>query len=319
VRFAGLQRDIAQPYSTVSSERLHEVLMREAESNPNLDVRLATKVSRVVPEQVEIAGDETLQASVVVDARGPEHAPDSSVIGFQKFLGVEYEVEPASNLTNPLLMDAIVEQTDGYRFFYVLPLAADRVLVEDTYYSDTPELDVERLRGTVADYARSQSLRVSRVLREEVGVLPLPAHIEHARPVDRRHLVAGYAGGWFHPTTGYSFPPALRLAQQIANSEPETLESNVGRLLSETVRQQKYCVLLNRLLFDGFDPSKRAPVFERFYRMPLSTIVHFYALQMSAGDRARLLCGKPPPGINPMRAFSRFARRRQTGAQGGTA
>jgi lycopene beta-cyclase len=109
------------------------------------------------------------------------------------------------------------------------------------------------------------------------------------------------------------------LAQQIAISDLGALESNVQRLLNDTVRQQKYCVLLNRLLFDGFDPSRRAPVFERFYRMPLSTIVHFYALQLSASDRARLLCGKPPPGINPMRAFSRLARGKKSGAQGGRA
>ena len=43
-------------------------------------------------------------------------------------------------------MDATVPQVDGYRFFYVLPLAPDRLLVEDTYFSDSTHLDVAQLR-----------------------------------------------------------------------------------------------------------------------------------------------------------------------------
>lgn len=316
VRFAGLQRGIPQAYSSVTSERLHDVLVNEAASNGNLQLKLGQSVTRIAPGEVETASGEAWRAPVVIDARGPKQTEDSSTIGYQKFLGVEFEVDPASNPAEPLLMDATVEQIDGYRFFYVLPLQPGRVLIEDTYYSDTPELDLARLRESTRNYALASGIAVSRVVREEVGVLPLPGRVAAPAPVDRRHLVAGYAGGWFHPTTGYSFPPALRLARLIATTAPEALESSVQRLLAETLRQQRYCVLLNRLLFDGFDQSMRAPIFERFYRMPFSTIVHFYALQLSAADRLRLLCGKPPPGLNPKRAFSRLTTHRRSAPQG---
>jgi|GEM_PF-15092 len=317
VCFPGLQREVSQPYSSVSSERLHEVLSSEAESNPNLTLQLGKRVTRIAPGNVETAEGDTWQAPVVVDARGPEHTADSQVLGYQKFVGIEYQVEPASNLVDPLLMDATVEQTDGYRFFYLLPLAPDRLLIEDTYYSDTPDLDPAQLREGIADYARARGIVAARALREEIGVLPLPGRVSNPPPVDRRHLVGGYGGGWFHPTTGYSFPPALRLAQRIATSELDALEPRVRHLQAEVLRQQRYCVLLNRLLFDGFEPEKRTPIFERFYRMPLSTIVHFYALQLTTGDRVRLLCGKPPPGLNPRRALSRLASHGRPGRQGG--
>ena len=38
---------------------------------------------------------------------------------------------------------------------------------------------------------------------------------------------------------------------------------------------------------------------ERFYReMPEDTIRRFYALDMTVGDRARLLLGRPPRGFS---------------------
>ena len=73
-----------------------------------------------------------------------------------------------------MLMDATVEQRDGFRFMYVLPLAADRVLVEDTYFSDGIELDAAASRGAIADYVAARGWTVAAVDREETGVLPLP-------------------------------------------------------------------------------------------------------------------------------------------------
>ena len=39
-----------------------------------------------------------------------------------------------------------VDQADGYRFVYCLPFSPTELFVEDTYYSDTPDLDRRRAR-----------------------------------------------------------------------------------------------------------------------------------------------------------------------------
>ena len=82
-----------------------------------------------------------IEGTLVVDARGPEAVPDLSGRGYQKFLGLEVRLREATTVTRPLIMDATVAQLDGFRFVYSLPLAADRMLIEDTYYSDSPALD----------------------------------------------------------------------------------------------------------------------------------------------------------------------------------
>ena len=71
-------------------------------------------------------------------------------------------------------MDATVPQADGFRFVYVLPLAEDRVLVEDTYFSDTDLLEREALRERALAYAQEKGL--SPVLgRPRGGGRPAPA------------------------------------------------------------------------------------------------------------------------------------------------
>jgi lycopene beta-cyclase len=197
-----------------------------------------------------------------------------------------------------MLMDACVRQTDGYRFFYVLPLDERRLLVEDTYFSDTPQLDAPALREGVLAYAAGKGCKIADIVREEQGVLPLPTRGPLAEAT-ASPISAGYAGGWFHPATGYSFPVALRLALHIARAtQADLFGERWERLIAQHRSQFRFACLLNRMLFGAFHPERRFTALERFYRLPEETIHRFYALAMTRGDRLRLLCGRPPRGLS---------------------
>ena len=70
-------------------------------------------------------------------------------------------------------MDATVEQLDGYRFVYLLPFDAETLFVEDTYYSDTPEIDADAMRQRIDTWLNARAITVETVAREETGVLPV--------------------------------------------------------------------------------------------------------------------------------------------------
>jgi lycopene beta-cyclase len=213
-------------------------------------------------------------------------------------VGLELQLSQPSPRAVPLLMDARVPQRDGYRFFYVLPFSADRVLIEDTYFSASPELDVFDLTCRILEYAEQNGYAAARVLRRETGVLPLPFD-EAQLPESSGMLVAGYRGGFFHPTTGYSFPLAARVAELVAETSPRELVSRAWpELLTEHRRQFRFCLLLNRLLYGAFAPEDRHHVIERFYRLPEPVLGRFYAMTMTARDRARVFCDKPPRGFS---------------------
>jgi len=299
VAFPAHARRLESPYACVTSDRLAAVV-GDALAVDGSELCLRTSAVEVGSDRVVVRDAEGQQrevrARVVIDARGPD-ASAQSACGWQKFVGQELVLDAPHGLDRPMLMDATVAQLDGFRFVYVLPLAADRLLVEDTYFSDRAYLDVGELRERIAAYVNARGFRVASVAREEVGVLPLPWRSDP--PSTTRPLVGGYGGGWFHPVTGYSFPIASRLAALIASLPPDQL---FGAALEEHARvharQQRFALRLNRMLFHWFAPADRYRVLERFYRLSAEMVTRFYALELTAMDRARILLGRPPRGLS---------------------
>jgi len=63
-------------------------------------------------------------------------------------------------------------------------------------------------------------------------------------------------------------------------------------------RQVRFALRLNRMVFRWFRGEQRYRVLERFYRLPAPVIRRFYALELTALDRARILFGRPPRGLS---------------------
>ncbi len=227
-------------------------------------------------------------------------------------------------------MDATVAQTDGYRFVYTLPLETTRLLIEDTYYSDGNDLSGDALRARINDYARSQGWTIAEVIREERGVLPI------ILGGDRESLVTsadcaprvGLAAALVHPTTGYSLPDAVRVADLIAERLAKT-----GELLSSDVREavhgysrsswhhRRYYRFLNRMLFLAAKPAERQNILARFYLLEQALIERFYKAAILPRDKVRIffhMLMKPPIPVSSALAClpeaSAHRRRRRRGA-----
>jgi lycopene beta-cyclase len=294
VLFPTLRRRIDVPYAAITSERLDAVVRGRLG-----EAVLLGRAARVVEAtRVVLEDGEELRADIVIEARGPGQGPEGGC-GYQKFLGVELALARPHGLSLPILMDATVAQIDGYRFVYVLPLAPDRLLVEDTYFSDGAALDRPALRQRALAYARSRGFAGAEVVREEEGVLPMPWRGDGLPRPTGGPVAAGYQGGWFHPATGYSFPIAARLAALVGAVERERLLGGaLDRLAASVRRQAAFARQLNRLLFRWCAPGERWQVLERFYRLPEELIRRFYALEMAPRDMARILIGRPPRGLS---------------------
>lgn len=307
VRFPRLQRSFESEYASVDAERLQDVVTDAFASRAGSRIFTGAAATAVRGDEVFLADGTSLRGNLVVDARGPG-ALDAPC-GYQKFVGLELGLRKPSPITRPVLMDASVAQTDGFRFFYVLPFAPDRVLVEDTYYSDTRDLDAASLRAGILLYAEQAGLDVESVLREEQGQLPLPLAWPYVASASSP-LVAGFAGGFFHPTTGYSFPVAVRVARHVAAHLHRDVFGAEWRALHEDhARQVRFALMLNRLLFGATPPHHRRDVLERFHKLPEATVRRFYALETTWADRARIIVGRPPRGVSLSAAFTELTRR----------
>lgn len=299
VRFRNLERNLASGYASLTSHSVAEAI----EQLGMVAVRSNTPVASLAPDHVTLADGTLLQASCVIDCRG-HRATEAMVLGYQKFFGLEVELGQAHGLACPMIMDATVDQHDGYRFMYLLPLSQTRVLIEDTRYSDGPGLDDVALEQDILAYASARGWSVQRIYRTERGVLPIAlAHdfegFWSELPSDIPQ--AGMRAGLFHPTTGYSLPDAVRLANVIADRWPSN-SSDLARAIRQHAaaqhRKQWFYRLLNRMLFLAAEPDRRHLVLERFYKLPTPLIERFYAGRTSALDMLRILIGKPPVPIH---------------------
>lgn len=304
VRFPGLARRLRSGYASLDADSLGAALR----GLPTV-TRLQARVADLDGHGVTLADGRRIAAGLTIDARGFGRHP-AVEIRFQKFLGQELSLASPHGLTRPVIMDATVPQRDGYRFFYLLPFDATRLLIEDTYYSDAAHLPADRQRADIADYAAARGWRIARVMREESGVLPIALRLDAAAfwksmPADVPAI--GLRALRFHPLTGYSLPHAVRSADLIARhwqQGPRVLARLIGRESLADARAQGFYRLLARMLFEAAAPDERRRVMERFYSLPEPLIERLYAGRSAWADKARILTGRPPvPVVKALRCL----------------
>lgn len=299
VAFPAYKRVLNTGYASVTGERL-DAEVRAVLSDDRL--HLGRPIVAITPTSVTLADQTVLHAGAVIDGRGA--APSRHLdLRWQKFLGQQVEVAEPHDLTRPIVMDARVTQADGYRFVYVLPFGPRELLIEDTYYSDGPALDDAALRQSIADYAAAKGWAIERVIREERGVLPIALGGDIGAFWDDGDAGVprvGMRAAMFHPTTGYSFPDAVRVADHISRLkklDAKTLHADLRRYSEATWKRRGFYRLLNRMLFVAAEPDQRYKVLERFYRLNEGLVARFYAGQSDFADKARILIGRPPVPI----------------------
>jgi len=287
-------RALTGGYASIASPDFARTI--EAALGPLL--RTGVLVDDVTPTSVRLRGGETLHARAVIDGRGIRGSRHLA-LGYQTFLGQEVRLHAPHGLTQPVIMDASVAQQGGYRFVYLLPFGPDRVLIEDTHYVDSAAWEPERLRANIAAYAAGRGWQIRDVLREEQGSLPIVLAGDFDRFWDELggHPCVGLRAGLFHPTTGYSLPHAVRLAERIAVLPDFTAPSVFAAIRDEAHgewQRQGFFRMLNRMLFLAGSADNRWRVMQRFYRLAAPLIARFYAGRLTLLDKARLLTGKPP-------------------------
>ena len=295
IRFPSHQRVLATGYNAMTSDRLHDAIM----AHDRLEVMLSSPVSEVGPESVELTTGEKVNARCVIDGRGAIQT-DALALGYQKFVGLEVELTKPHGTTRPVIMDATVPQQDGYRFVYTLPFSPTRILIEDTYYSDGPELDIDLLANRARDYAKSKGWEIAELVRQEHGILPITiaGDIEQFwQEKQTASATSGMRACLFHPTTGYSLPDAVLLAQKVASAssfETHSIDALIRRHSIRCWQQRSFFRMLNRMLFLAAKGDERRAILERFYTLPAGLIERFYAARINSGDKARILLGRPP-------------------------
>lgn len=308
VRFPRHARTLNVGYGSSNSDMLARAV---ADAVPADRILTGVPVVALDAHSVTLADQRVISAGAVIDGRGQKKT-GALDLRWQKFLGQEVELAEDHGLAGPIIMDATVPQHDGYRFVYTLPYGPRHVLIEDTYFSDGRDLAPDLLRQHIADYALAQGWTITRVVREEAGILPLAiggdisAFLDEGAPGVAR---VGLAAGLFHPVTGYSFPDAVRMADMVA-SLPSFDAATIHRACRDhAVRvwnSRGMYRILNRMLFLAAQDEERRTILERFYEHPDDLVGRLYAADNRWNDWPKVFSGRPP--IPPMRALGTLVK-----------
>lgn len=307
VAFPQHQRHFTSDYMAIESQDFAKKLM--AMYCDSISLNHAIEVNKETGK-LTLNGN-VIEADLTIDARGWCNEKISAQRAYQKFVGWEVEFSRDIDNSSVFLMDARVEQFDGYRFLYTLPYSQRRFLVEDTYYSNDGEINFAAIEKRLRKYIETNYDKDFKILRKEFGSLPL----ELGEPVTQfansssRYIAIGTQAGMAHPTTGYSLPSLLQQLSALGLTEKnfdilKAAQRNFNHL-AVVKNQQSFFRLLNRMLFLASQPEQRVQIMDRFYTLPEPLIQNFYRGKLSSLEKFKILALKPPvPLFKAMRCLS---------------
>jgi lycopene beta-cyclase len=224
-----------------------------------------------------------LRARVVFDSRPTKNIASPLL---QHFEGWIVETEPHRFDPNvATLMDFAVPQTHGVHFFYVLPLAHDRALVEATWFGDRV-LEDDAYREALERYLGRAPYRV---VHRERGVLPMSTDAIDVRTSERVYRI-GLAGGMAKPSTGYAFQSIQRFSDVMAGALAKE------ELPDPPLARPRHTLALDRIFLSYVSrhPEKTPAMLARMFdRLDPRVLVRFLSDQASPTETLRAMAAMP--------------------------
>ena len=203
-------------YERIPADLFYAEALARLAATGTVERRLGVEVLKVVPDgegaTVTLAGGPSLRVRQVYDSR-PRSAPPGR--WRQIFRGLELRGK-RNDSTRVTLMDFRSAGPAGARFFYVLPLSPDTLLVEDTWITRSGE-DPVFDDAEILNYARERFGEGEwTCLHREEGVIPM--RVEDRPSAPRSVIFIGTAGGAVRPSSGYAFTRIQRQSAALAEA-----------------------------------------------------------------------------------------------------
>lgn len=201
-------RTLSRPYVVLDNAALHDRLEHEA-------VRVVTRRARRVTRRTVTLDDGTsIRAAAVIDARGVRGDRELAEQTAYGLILDRDSAAPALDGADALFMDWRRDNGtaphDPPSFLYAVPVAARRVLVEETCLVGRPALPLRELRDRLHARLTARGVAVPDDAPVERVRFPVQAPPPPAGP-----LAFGSRGGLVHPASGYSVAASLAAVDSV--------------------------------------------------------------------------------------------------------
>ena len=238
-------------YQVIKGIDFYEFVLVEIHQNENIHF-LQEEILSLKKEQdktIVKTKSATFSADWVFDSRfHPDMIPKENIFLKQHFKGWIIETPEAEfDVDKIRLFDFRTEQNDVMRFFYIIPYAPQKALVEYTLFSEHL-LEEKVYDDAVAKYI-DEILQIKnfKIIEEEQGIIPMtdyefpPSSIENV-------INIGTLGGCSKASTGYTFLRIQKQCDEIVEALKKT-DSPVTNI-SKSKRFVLYDALMLKVLQD---------------------------------------------------------------------
>ena len=288
------------PYRLLAAADFYTQALQAIASNAALDLKTGTSLTaepRLTQGRwhVHTSGG-SFSAKAIVDTRPRPTQQMSDTTLWQAFLGCEVEFqEPRFDPSSAQLMDFYQANETFVGFNYVLPLSANRALVEFTVFASRA-YDQAELLGYLEDHmAKLAGDRPYQRLRTEYGLIPMglsqPENAVKSAEQHSSYVRVGLTAGAARPATGYAFQRIQRWARACKQS----LQTNglpVGHQPDSFAIRQMDAIFLNVL---RKHPDLGPELFMRlFSRVSSEKLIRFLSDRGSVSDYLSVILALPP-------------------------
>ncbi len=285
----------ATPYQMLESSTFYQSMLDKINASKNISIKLGYGIDRNpvrIDNQWHIRfSGQHIVSKLVVDTRPSKDLDHSDSLLWQSFLGIELSTKSKKfDAGKLILMDLDESYTDGLGFIYVLPISANKALVEYTVFSGK-RLQAKDLQPFL-DNAVQRYLGKNQYnqIRTEHGILPM-GNTRPLNHLDASYLYAGLYAGSARPSSGYAFQRIQSWASLCANSiikDGKLSKSPKDGWLQSFMDALFLMVLKN-------NQSLNAKIFNSLFKnCSTASVVRFMSDKASLIDCLRIVVSLPP-------------------------
>lgn len=265
------------------------------------------RVDGLGPTGVRTDDGRVIEADVVVDARGTPYKDGAAAqvaYGIEAIVGShDFDLETAVMMD--FSTDAWPDERDRPTFLYALPLAKDRLFLEETSLAAQPPHAIEDLEARLAKRLAKRGVEVKEIVATERCFIRLDVEAPGATKV----VPFGAAAGFVHPATGYSIVRSLGAAPVVAEAivtNPDPTEI-VRAAWSDTDRVAHDLYVFGRDVLCGLDADGLQDFLDAFFETGVESCAGFLGRTASKKALAQTM-NATFAGLSPRTKFA-VARR----------
>ena len=260
------------PYQTIDSGLFYQKILKQLKQNKNI-------------EYFKNTNELKLENSIIFNSFPKKENHENEL--WQHFKGLE--IETSKNIFDDEifnLMDFDCDQKKNVHFFYTLPFAKNRALIETTWLSKMNDKSLEDYDIQLETYIKDTlKIKDYKINYEEEGAIPL---FYPRNKVDKNKINIGSSGGMTRLSTGYTFLNIQEHSKYLVNNIDQIQNVKPYHIGKKYEFLDK--IFLNVL---KSHPEKMPKIFFNMFKAPPKKVIKFLSNKSNIFDDLSIIFKMP--------------------------